>query len=825
MNRRKMMLIFGILTLVAVVALVATADETEEGPEDHGTRGAEDNSYMDSATYVGSDTCKACHPAKYDTWVDSLHNKKVMTANSLNVTGDFTVDPVIGGLGTIDLYYDPIGDIYHATVGPINYTIDWALGSGYWKQRYMVEIGNSTYILPIQYNTATQEWVSYHPENWNATTGDKTSFDNSWEKNCMGCHSTGYEVSENVNGEWVGTYSELNVACEACHGPGSDHAGDPDYIWLDYSSDTCSLCHVRGKSKDGNHGYPDGMLPGDNIFDFYDMDAGLWGDGNTSKKHHQQWVDWNTTYDNGHAEWAPSFAQSDSCMSCRSVEGFLEGLGQWDRDEDDIPDAKNATWQQTCVSCHDTHPEDDQEVNEHQLRLERDDICMSCHTYGDAEYSDSPHHPQREVFTGNTAAGVLGELSGEPGMLNQTTCADCHMPFVAKSAINYDISSHTFRPIMPEDGIAFGMPDSCTAAPCHTTMSQENAQEIIDNWQDRFDEEFEEAEEIYEEAHHLRESALENMTLSENLNESYLKAAFNFHLLENEHEGSKGVHNPDFLFDLLEDVEIHSEEVIEGLSMGTITGTVTDGTDPISGAYVVVDGSGAITGEDGTYSVNVETSAAGETYTIEAYMGGYTVYTSAGEIEVYPGATMTHDIDLSLDTDYDGTPDATDDDDDNDGYNDTVEGSEGSNPTDSESTPTDTDMDYIPDSTDTDDDGDGVLDADDTFPTNPSEWVDSDGDDIGDNKDTDDDGDGVADTADAAPWDSTVTTIEPEIVEKEVKEDADSTMYLVAIIVLIVVIVLLFVMMMKKGGSKPSLPPEEPPEEPPVEEEVPEEEE
>ncbi len=48
---------------------------------------------------------------------------------------------------------------------------------------------------------------------------------------------------------------------------------------------------------------------------------------------------------------------------------------------------------------------------------------------------------------------------------------------------------------------------------------------------------------------------------------------------------------------------------------------------------------------------------------------------------------------------------------------------------------TDTDGDTIPDSIDDDDDNDGVLDVDDAFPLDPTEWDDSDGDGIGDNSD------------------------------------------------------------------------------------------
>lgn len=45
----------------------------------------------------------------------------------------------------------------------------------------------------------------------------------------------------------------------------------------------------------------------------------------------------------------------------------------------------------------------------------------------------------------------------------------------------------------------------------------------------------------------------------------------------------------------------------------------------------------------------------------------------------------------------------------------------------------------------TDSDGDGYLDADDAFPTDPTEWLDTDGDGTGNNADTDDDNDGMPD--------------------------------------------------------------------------------
>ena len=63
----------------------------------------------------------------------------------------------------------------------------------------------------------------------------------------------------------------------------------------------------------------------------------------------------------------------------------------------------------------------------------------------------------------------------------------------------------------------------------------------------------------------------------------------------------------------------------------------------------------------------------------------------------------------------------------------------------------DTDGDGDPDITDPDDDNDGVLDGDDAFPLDPTEWRDTDGDGIGNNADPDDDNDTVGDATDNCP--------------------------------------------------------------------------
>ncbi|MFC0876158.1 T9SS type A sorting domain-containing protein, partial [Saccharicrinis sp. FJH2] len=95
--------------------------------------------------------------------------------------------------------------------------------------------------------------------------------------------------------------------------------------------------------------------------------------------------------------------------------------------------------------------------------------------------------------------------------------------------------------------------------------------------------------------------------------------------------------------------------------------------------------------------------------------------------------------------DNDGIGDNADTDDDGDGYSDADEIANDTDPLDSESVPADNDGDKVSDLNDNDDDNDGVIDSEDEFPMDATEFADSDNDGIGNNADTDDDNDGYSD--------------------------------------------------------------------------------
>ncbi len=377
-------------------------------------------------------------------------------------------------------------------------------GSGMWKQRYAVKIvttsGESAdyYISPVQYNEKTHEYVQYDPDYW-YDSNDQPIYDpatstladaangKSFGKGCVGCHVTGLSVEQTADGEWVshsaiavdtakagnnpsyfdldgdGDLDEINTGCETCHGPGSNHNGNPAGIinperdmTPDQINNLCGMCHSRGHSQpNGTFGYsfddqnlmrwtPQDIIDGKKVADYHTEGAGLWGDGVNSVKHHQQFED--------------LYKSSKPTFQFHQI---------------------------SCIDCHDAHGS----AREHQIVEEREEegvdstlvtittdvddnsLCLSCHaTHGD--FADISVEMVANITNADSLAAIEAVVTQhthhpyDPEGNGASRCTNCHMPKVAKSAIKYDIHSHTFDPIAPEKTKNFNMPNSC-AVSCH----------------------------------------------------------------------------------------------------------------------------------------------------------------------------------------------------------------------------------------------------------------------------------------------------------------------------------------------------------------------
>ena len=360
-----------------------------------------------------------------------------------------------------------------------------------WKQRYLVKIDSSYYMLPIQWNmkgyldNSTGAWVPYNPGNWFNSDGtlkatNTNSFrSKSYDKNCVGCHVTGLNITKYVSAQndtfWIAKWANNNdfkdmvIGCENCHGPGAEHAlaGDktkiinPKNLSYERQLEVCGQCHFRGSSSGVTYEYAwdetndKAYIPGDSLGLYVVHKPGLWPDNYTSRMHHQQY--------------------------------------------NDILKSKHYTnpyHKLTCFECHNPHKVTG---NPHQIvdslyvrdqsgtyiwiKTGNDDntLCLACHA-GYGPFAGLTRAMIKDpVANKDTIAAVVSRHthhSYDPQNQNNTggssRCSKCHMAKTAITARAYDIHSHTFEVISPKKTLDYknvttptkGMINSC-AISCH----------------------------------------------------------------------------------------------------------------------------------------------------------------------------------------------------------------------------------------------------------------------------------------------------------------------------------------------------------------------
>lgn len=504
------------------------------------------------SVYVGSEACMACHQNKR-TYRRSLHATGLKMAtddsNSLKlkdgIVADYDknrVDDFKQGLdfNTINSVFDrykPNAPIlgyskekgYTITIARIEYKVGFVHGgSGTYKQRFVLRFpvtdrpnGFSAdyYYSPVQFNEGSQSYVVYSGDYWWNTdntpkiTGPITARDaarigKSFNKDCVGCHSTVFGVGQDVNGEWVvrtmtqaytppgnphyldltgaGEGEGYNIGCERCHGPGSRHIinrGNPKMILNPETAFTpkqqnelCGSCHSRGTSIDGKHEYPlsatgedYGKHLGDDLYAKYWIDKpGRWPDGKTSRQHHQQLQD-------------------------------LMKSSKWD----------NPFHKVTCGECHDVHNPEPKHMRTSltvdgtaggrvtiNVSVDNNTLCLACHAgfgpFQSLRREDIVNYEANRSQIGMVTSAHTRHLYNPEGRLGLSRCVDCHMAKMASSGDAYDMSSHTFEVVPPERTLRYqdrgGMPNSC--ATCHRTFAPAlglPADSAIGNWTEASD--------------------------------------------------------------------------------------------------------------------------------------------------------------------------------------------------------------------------------------------------------------------------------------------------------------------------------------------------
>ena len=422
--------------------------------------------------YRGSGACQRCHEGEYTSWSKTLHVQMTKPIAEARVEGAFGEDRPV----RLDAYgrsyvMEKRGGRYFVSIAhggrpAEKFEVHYTLGARRF-QGYLSKLPDGRiYVLPIFWHNASKRWLD-----WKEITPIPDDPDHDlrqiWNVTCVNCHATNLAKNFDVATKtYATTWTEMGIACEACHGPGRDHvalmeewaknpASRPEFdnssknrelgrtlrIFSPKSApprevfDTCGYCH--GNKNNVFFGF----TPGDRLEDYAlpflisqpipdnDPQGEFWPDGKPSRFNRPQAIMQTGCFQRGQA---------------------------------------------TCTNCHKAHGS----TNSHMLKIEvetpagghtkqSDALCTQCHTKaGEAasaggagrDWTQHTHH----------AADSQG-----------SRCIECHM-----SDVNWRLITrrrdHTFQPPVPELTVRFGEPNACTT--CHEDKSPEWAISVMDRW-------------------------------------------------------------------------------------------------------------------------------------------------------------------------------------------------------------------------------------------------------------------------------------------------------------------------------------------------------
>lgn len=386
-----------------------------------------------NATYIGRESCIECHQAEHEEFVGSHHDRAMELATEEAVIGDFD-DVVFERLGVTTKLFRRSDEYWVNTEGPDgeyhDYKIEYTFGVDP-LQQYMVKFPDGrVQVLRVSWDTHKQEWFYVPPPdvpNERLLPDDPTHWTGlaqNWNTMCADCHSTDLQKNYELDTDsYATTFSEIDVSCEACHGPGSLHlklAKSKSMFWdrnhgfglaklkskdSTPQIETCAKCHSRRGEV-----HPD-FRPGRPLSDYYDpslLREGLY---------HADGQILDEVYVHG------SFLQSRM---------HREGV--------------------RCTDCHNPHSL--------QLKFEGNALCGQCHVQ--AKYDTSAHHHHK---------------AGTPG----ASCVECHMPETTYMVVD-PRRDHSIRVPRPDLTVAIGTPNACNN--CHTqpNESAEWAAEKVVAW-------------------------------------------------------------------------------------------------------------------------------------------------------------------------------------------------------------------------------------------------------------------------------------------------------------------------------------------------------
>ena len=398
------------------------------------------------AEFVGGKECISCHQREYNLWKASDHDNAMNVASDSTVLGDFN-NVEVEFRGKQHKFYKRDGKFYVYTEGPGGkmgeFQISYTFGVRP-LQQYLVPFDKGKYqCLPIAWDTEKKRWYDmagmvYSPEELKPTSWLYwTNQAQNWNGVCAECHSTNLNKDYDVESDsFHTTWSDINVNCEACHGPGSKHLEwanlpegsrvfDPDMGLVLKTSGTtpkqyieaCAPCHSRRTSFGVN----------DHTSNEY------------YNNHRPQLISPPWYFEDGQILEEDyvfaSFTQSKMYMN----------------------DVK-------CNDCHDSHSI--------KFKFEGNALCTQCHRAD--EYDTYQHHFHK--YANESGQPVTDKFGKKIPVGEGALCKSCHMPGRYYMGIDFR-RDHSLRVPRPDLSIKYNVPNACND--CHADKSYQWSEDYI----------------------------------------------------------------------------------------------------------------------------------------------------------------------------------------------------------------------------------------------------------------------------------------------------------------------------------------------------------
>jgi len=299
-----------------------------------------------------------------------------------------------------------------------------------------------------------QRWYHLYPEETidHADPLHWTGPYQNWNTRCAECHSTDLKKNfDSATNSFDTKFEEINVGCEACHGPGERHIQ-----WVKAAGSADKDTELKLKPKLKNSGFP--------------IDLGQRG----------QWAFPTDQPIAQRTNALTSNTQIDNCARCHSRRGTL---GDYHYGADLLDTHRLSLLQQplyyadgqirdevyvhgsfiqskmhmagvVCSNCHEPHSL--------ELRAPDNGVCAQCHA--PAVYDNEKHHHHSK-----DSSGAL--------------CANCHMPETTYMGVD-PRRDHSMRIPRPDLSVVMGTPNACNQ--CHQDQDADWAVSALRGWSVHF---------------------------------------------------------------------------------------------------------------------------------------------------------------------------------------------------------------------------------------------------------------------------------------------------------------------------------------------------